>query len=67
MQVLQKLARRDIQRVLLDLDLLVICKRWVQPLKNGTLGNDIRQRLMEAIANMTGDGYHPWTPCNDPN
>jgi transcription factor SPN1 len=55
-QVLQMLARRDIQRVLLDLDLLVICKRWVQPLKNGTLGNvTVRQRLMEAIANMTGD------------
>jgi transcription factor SPN1 len=55
-EVLQMLARRDIQRVLLDLDLLVICKRWVQPLKNGTLGNvTVRQRLMEAIANMTGD------------
>jgi transcription factor SPN1 len=55
-EVLQMLMRRDIQRVLLDLDLLVICKRWVQPLKNGTLGNvTVRQRLMEAIANMTGD------------
>jgi transcription factor SPN1 len=55
-EVLQMLARRDIQRVLLDLDLLVICKRWVQPLKNGTLGNvTVRQRLMEAIGNMTGD------------
>jgi transcription factor SPN1 len=54
--VLQMLARRDIQRVLLDLDLLVICKRWVQPLKNGTLGNvTVRQRLMEAISNMTGE------------
>lgn len=55
-EVLQMLTRRDIQRVLLDLDLLTICKRWVQPLKNGTLGNvTVRQRLMEAIANMTGD------------
>jgi transcription factor SPN1 len=55
-EVCEMLARRDIQRVLLDLDLLTICKRWVQPLKNGTLGNvTTRQRLFESISNMTGD------------
>jgi transcription factor SPN1 len=54
--VLEMLTRRDIQRVLLDLDLLSVCKRWVQPLKNGTLGNlTVRQRLLAAIANMTGE------------
>jgi transcription factor SPN1 len=55
-EVLEMLTRNDIQRVLLDLDLLTICKRWVQPLKSGTLGNvTIRQKLLEAIANMTGE------------
>jgi len=55
-EVCETLARRDMARVLLDLDLLVICKRWIQPLPNGTLGNvTVRSRLMTTIALMTGE------------
>ena len=44
-------------RVLLDNDLLAVCKRWVQPLPDGTLGNiTLRRRLMEVISTMTGEG-----------
>jgi transcription factor SPN1 len=55
-EVCDMLTKRDMQRLLLDLDLLTVCKRWVQPLPNGTLGNvTVRQRIMEAIGNMTGE------------
>jgi transcription factor SPN1 len=54
--VVDMLTRKDMQRLLLDLDLLTVCKRWIQPLPNGTLGNvTVRQRMLEAIANMTGE------------
>jgi transcription factor SPN1 len=44
------------QRTLLELDVLVVCKRWIQPLPNGTLGNvTVRQRLLSVIAEMKGD------------
>jgi transcription factor SPN1 len=55
-EVLEMLTRRDMQRMLLDYDLLTVCKRWVQPLRNGALGNvTVRQKLLESIGNMTGD------------
>lgn len=55
-EVCETLARRDMQRPLLDQDLLTICKRWIQPLSNGQLGNiTVRQRLLGAIAIMTGE------------
>ena len=55
-EVCATLARRDMQRPLLDLDLLVVCKRWIQPLPNGQLGNiTVRQRLILAIGLMTGE------------
>jgi len=55
-EVCETLARRDMQRPLLDQDLLTICKRWIQPLPNGQLGNiTVRQRLLGAIAIMTGE------------
>lgn len=55
-QVMDMLARKDMVRVLLDLDLLSVVKRWVQPLPNGTLGNvTLRRRIIESIANMTGE------------
>lgn len=55
-EVVEMMTRRDIQRVLLDLDFLAVCKRWVQPLPNGTLGNlTVRQRLLGAVGNMTGE------------
>ncbi|CAB9521684.1 Protein IWS1 homolog [Seminavis robusta] len=51
--VVETLTKRDLIRVLLDLDVLSLCRRWIQPLPNGTLGNvTIRQRLLDSIANM---------------
>jgi transcription factor SPN1 len=60
-RVLEMLARRDLTRLLLDFELLGICKRWIQPLPNGTLGNvTLRQQLLDAISKMTGnDGVNP--------
>jgi len=55
-QVVDMFTRRDITRVLLDLDVLSICRRWIQPLPNGHLGNvTIRQRLLDSISGMTGE------------
>ena len=55
-EVCDMLKRRDVQRILLDLQLLKVCKRWIQPLPNGTLGNiTVRQRLLDAISKMTGE------------
>lgn len=55
-EVLDMLARRDMMRLLLDFEILTICKRWVQPLPNGSLGNvTVRQQLLDAIGKMTGD------------
>ena len=55
-EVCETLARRDMTRVLLDLDALTVCKRWIQPLPNGSLGNvTVRQRLLQTVALMQGD------------
>ena len=55
-EVVEMLTKKDMQRMLLDLDLLTVCKRWIRPLPNGTLGNvTVRQRLLEAIATMNGE------------
>eukprot|EP00574_Skeletonema_japonicum_P010948 CAMPEP_0201726282 /NCGR_PEP_ID=MMETSP0593-20130828/9362_1 /ASSEMBLY_ACC=CAM_ASM_000672 /TAXON_ID=267983 /ORGANISM="Skeletonema japonicum, Strain CCMP2506" /LENGTH=592 /DNA_ID=CAMNT_0048217755 /DNA_START=68 /DNA_END=1846 /DNA_ORIENTATION=- len=57
-EVMEMLAQKDLQRVLLDLDLLMVCKRWVQPLPpNGkTLGNlTVRRRIIESLGGMTGE------------
>jgi transcription factor SPN1 len=59
-EVCETFAKKDMQRAMLDLDLLSICRRWIQPLPNGTLGNvTVRQRLFQAITLMTGEnGIH---------
>eukprot|EP00934_Nitzschia_sp_Nitz4_P000017 Nitzschia sp. Nitz4//scaffold141_size107518//63670//65269//NITZ4_004282-RA/size107518-augustus-gene-0.83-mRNA-1//1//CDS//3329536306//17//frame0 len=55
-EVCETLVRREMTRPLLDLDVLALCKRWIQPLPNGQLGNvTVRQRLLGAIALMTGE------------
>jgi len=55
-EVCETLTRRDMHRPLLDQDLLIICKRWIQPLPNGHLGNiTVRQRLIGSISLMTGE------------
>lgn len=55
-EVCEKLANKDLMRPLLEHDLLSICKRWIQPLRNGTLGNvTVRKRLLHSISLMTGE------------
>lgn len=55
--VVDMFTRKDMTRVLLDLDVLSIARRWIQPLPNGTLGNvTIRQRMLDSISSMSGDG-----------
>lgn len=55
-EVVDMLTRRDMMRLLLDIDVLVACKRWIKPLPNGQLGNvTVRQRIIESIGNMTGE------------
>jgi transcription factor SPN1 len=55
-EVLDMLARRDMMRLLLDFDVLSVCRRWVQPLPGGALGNvTVRQRMIDAIGSMTGE------------
>ena len=54
--VVEMLTRRDMIRLLLDMDVLASCKRWIQPLTNGQLGNvTVRQRIIQSIGNMTGE------------
>ena len=54
--VTEMLTKRDMQRSLLDHDILSSVKRWIQPLPNGSLGNvTVRQRLIESIGNMSGE------------
>ena len=55
-EVCDKLANRELMRPLLEHDLLSVCKRWIQPLPNGTLGNvTVRQKLLYSISLMTGE------------
>mmetsp|Transcript_1518 Transcript_1518/g.3759 ORF Transcript_1518/g.3759 Transcript_1518/m.3759 type:complete len:495 (+) Transcript_1518:97-1581(+) len=55
-EVVEVMGRKEMFRILLDLDILAVCKRWIQPLKNGTLGNvTIRQRMVHAISLMHGE------------
>jgi transcription factor SPN1 len=50
------LARQDMQRLLLDFDVLTVIKHWIQPLPNGSLGNvTVRQRIIESVASMKGE------------
>ena len=54
--VVEMFTKRDATRVLLDLDVLSICRRWIQPLPDGSLGNvTVRQKMLDSIANMTGE------------
>jgi transcription factor SPN1 len=55
-EMVEMLTRKESQRLLLDLDVLVVCKRWIQPLPNGQLGNlTVRSRILDAVGNMTGE------------
>jgi len=56
-EVVEMLTQREMIKPLLESDLLVRVKRWIQPLPNGSLGNvTLRNKLIGAIAKMgTGD------------
>jgi len=58
-KVLEMLTQKSMVKPLLDADppLLVVVKRWIQPLPNGTLGNvTVRQSLIDAVAKIgTGE------------
>lgn len=54
--VIHMLTRKDTRRMLLDMDVLVLIKRWIQPLPTGQLGIlTVRQRLLESVLTMTGE------------
>ena len=62
-KVEEMLCNKEIQRNLLDLDVLSYCKRWIQPLPNGKLGNvTVRQRVLAAISNMNSGSDNGITP-----
>jgi len=58
-KVVEMLTQKSMVRYLLDADppLLVVAKRWIQPLPNGALGNvTVRQAMIDSVAKMgTGD------------
>lgn len=55
-QVLDMMTNTEMMRPLLEADILVVIKRWIQPLSNGSLGNvTVRQKLLQAISKMTGE------------
>ncbi len=48
--VCEELTKKDRQRILIELDLLTVIKRWIQPLPNGSLGNvTVRQKLLDSL------------------
>mmetsp|Transcript_28579 Transcript_28579/g.84148 ORF Transcript_28579/g.84148 Transcript_28579/m.84148 type:complete len:559 (-) Transcript_28579:144-1820(-) len=55
-EVLNMLTKQNMMRPLLDHDLLTVCRRWIQPLPKGGLGNvTLRQKLLQAIGNLSGE------------
>lgn len=55
-ETLDVLARKDLTRPLLDMDLLMVTAAWVRPLPNGQLGNvTVRSKLLQAIGQMSGE------------
>uniref|UniRef100_A0A7S3DRZ3 TFIIS N-terminal domain-containing protein n=1 Tax=Entomoneis paludosa TaxID=265537 RepID=A0A7S3DRZ3_9STRA len=65
-KVEEMLAKKDMQRPLLDLDVLSRCRRWIQPLPNGKLGNiTVRQRLLYSISQMNTPGSDNGITPND--
>lgn len=53
--VLDTATNREMVRPLLDASFLVVAKRWIEPLPNGTLGNvTLRQKMIHLISNMNG-------------
>mmetsp|Transcript_8562 Transcript_8562/g.10994 ORF Transcript_8562/g.10994 Transcript_8562/m.10994 type:complete len:505 (-) Transcript_8562:33-1547(-) len=54
-EVQEMIAKKDMQRPLLDYQLLTVAKAWIAPLPNGQLGNvTVRQNILESIKAITG-------------
>ena len=55
-ETLDVLARKDLTRPLLDMDLLMVAAAWVRPLPSGQLSNvTVRSKLLQAIGQMSGE------------
>ncbi len=55
-EVLDMMTNTELMRPLLEADILIVIKRWIQPLSNGSLGNvTVRSKLLKAISKMTGE------------
>lgn len=55
-EVLEMLAKKDMTRPLLEENLLIAIKRWIQPGTDGSLGNvTVRLKLLEAVSKMNGE------------
>ena len=72
-KVVEFMAKKDLQRVLLDYNLLRNVKDWIEPMKDpsskGTiLGNlTIREQLLEAVSNLTGEVSHEPSVSRNPS
>mmetsp|Transcript_9173 Transcript_9173/g.10638 ORF Transcript_9173/g.10638 Transcript_9173/m.10638 type:complete len:517 (-) Transcript_9173:161-1711(-) len=55
-EVLSEMTKREMVRPLLEADLLIVIKRWIQPLPSGSLGNvTVRMKIIDAISKMNGE------------
>jgi transcription factor SPN1 len=55
-EVLEMMANKDMTRPLLEENLLIAIKRWIQPGTDGSLGNvTVRFKLLEAVSKMNGE------------
>lgn len=52
-EVYDTIVNVELQNELLDEHLLTFCKRWIQPLKNGKLGNvTVRKKIIQALSTI---------------
>jgi transcription factor SPN1 len=55
-EVLEMMAKKDMTRPLLEENILIAIKRWIQPGSDGSLGNvTVRLKLLEAVSKMNGE------------
>lgn len=55
-EVLDAMIKREMMRPLLEADFLIIAKKWIEPLENGSLGNvTLRSKMIDGISKMNGD------------
>lgn len=55
-EVLDGMIKREMIRPLLEADFLIVAKIWIEPLKDGSLGNvTVREKIIDGITKMNGD------------